>query len=477
MARARGVSQIVTYGLPPGSRGPFAIISSPYSATSRVFALVAFAALLASTMMLNAYRTGGFPIRGLAAAGVLLLTAVFFFDEARQALRRNLPVLALAAGLAVLGTFVSIVNGTSANAILQSLTETHVQAAIMIVVAAVLAQVAGARACVFAIVAVIGISACVALAQMMDVAPAWSLRRALGPLPAEATEGLELLERRPTGLSFSAIQLSTQLCLAFAAFVAVRDKVRSQTDASRAADPAVILALLAFFAASIVVATRSPILGGFVFLAIYSLQRRTSWLPLVLILTAVLLYMAWPLLIGVIESNAPRVTRTDDNSAAARLTLIYYGWRLFADNPLGYGFSFAPMTLWTSYWPDLYMMPAPRGARENELHNYLATMLNIYGIGILLLAPLLAKVLRQARASLIFFLPYVVQILFHNSGPFYNDNVIWFVIAAIAAAGYGSEARFDPQLGSAGQRGRGNLQRLHPRHMPPVRHFRALRLP
>ena len=108
------------------------------------------------------------------------------------------------------------------------------------------------------------------------------------------------------------------------------------------------------------------------------------------------------------------------------------------------------------------MMPAPRGARENELHNYLATMLNIYGIGILLLAPLLAKVLRQARASLIFFLPYVVQILFHNSGPFYNDNVIWFVIAAIAAASYGSEARLD---GSAGQRVRGSLQRLHPRHM------------
>ena len=191
-----------------------------------------------------------------------LLTAVFFFDEARQALRRNLPVLALAAGLAVLGTFVSIVNGTPAGAILQSLTETHVQAAIIIVVAAVLAQVAGARACTFAIVAVIGISACVALAQMMDLEPAWSLRRALGPLPAEATEGLELLDRRPTGLSFSAIQLSTQLCLAFAAFVAVRDKVRRQTDASSPADPAVILALLAFFAASIVVATRSPILGG-----------------------------------------------------------------------------------------------------------------------------------------------------------------------------------------------------------------------
>ena len=464
----RRASQVVTYGLPPDSQRVFATVSSPYSAMSRSFAVVAFAALLASTIMLNAYRIGGLPIRGLAAAVVLLLAVIFFFDEARQALRRNLTVLALAAGLAVLGTFVSIANGTPAGAILQSLTETHVQAAIMIMVAAVLAQVAGARACVFAIVAVIGISACVALAQMMDVAPAWSLRRALGPLPAEATKGLELMDRRPTGLSFSAIQLSTQLCLAFAAFVAVRDKVRSHTAASGTADPAVILALIALFAASIVVATRSPILGGLVFLAIYSLQRRTSWLPLLLILTAILLYLAWPLVIGVIEVNAPRVTKIDDNSATARLTLVYYGWRLFADNPLGYGLSFAPMTLWTSYWPDLYMMPAPQGARENELHNYLATMLNVYGIGILLLTPLLAKVFRQARPSLIFFVPYLVQILFHNSGPFYNDNVIWFVIAAVAAAGHRSEARFDPQLGSAGQRGLGNLQRLHPRRRRPV---------
>jgi len=156
MAMVRGARGAVTYGLPPGSRGTFANINSPYGALSRTFALVAFAALLASTMMLNAYRIGGFPIRGLAAAGVLLFTAVFFFDEARQALRRNLPVLALAAGLAALGTFVSIVNGTQAGAILQALMEIHVQAAIIIVVAAVLAQVAGPKACTFAIVAVIG---------------------------------------------------------------------------------------------------------------------------------------------------------------------------------------------------------------------------------------------------------------------------------------------------------------------------------
>ena len=82
--------------------------------------------------------------------------------------------------------------------------------------------------------------------------------------------------------------------------------------------------------------------------------------PLLLVLAAILAYLAWPLLMSAIETNAPRVTKTDDNCAAARVTLIYYGLRLFADNPLGYGLTFAPMTMWTSYWSDLYMMPAPK---------------------------------------------------------------------------------------------------------------------
>ena len=105
----------------------------------------------------------------------------------------------------------------------------------------------------------------------------------------------------------------------------------------------------------------------------------------------VLAYLAWPLLMGVIETNAPRVARTDDNSAAARSTLVYYGLRLFADNPLGYGLTFAPMTLWNSYWPDLYTDASAPGARVNDLHNYVMNMLNIYGIGILLFAPIVGR--------------------------------------------------------------------------------------
>ena len=407
------------------------------AAGGRGVAAILFAALLMATVALNAFKIGGFPIRGLFTVGVLILAVHFYFDVAKRVLEQNLLLLGLAAGLALLGAFVSLVNGAPPLAILRSLTEVHLQAAVTIMVAAILAQVAGPRACVIAIVAVIGASACVAMAQMMDIQSAWTVRRALGPLPTEAIDGLNLQERRPVGLSFSPIQLGTHLCLAFAAFVAVRSKLRGPADG---ADPLVIPALLALVAASIACATRSPILGALVFIAAYAVQRRTSWLLLFLILSAAAIYFVWPLLMSAVESTAPRVVRTDDNSSAARSTLVYYGLRLFVDNPLGYGLTFAPMTLWQSYWPDIYMMQAPRGVRENDLHNYLVSMLNIYGIGLLLLTPIVTKLLWHSRTSLIFFVPYLVHILFHNSGPFYNDNVFWFVIAAIAAANQGHEA-------------------------------------
>ena len=424
----------------------------------RSVAAIAFAALLTATVALNAFKIGGVPIRGLVTVGALVLAVLFYFEIAKGVLKNNLLLLGLAVGLAVLGAFVSVANGAPVSAILWNLTEVHLQAAATILVAAILARVAGARASAIAVVAVIGISACVAVAQMMDIQPAWALRRALGPLTHEEIEGLNLLDRRPVGLAYSPIQFSTHLCLAFAAFVAVRDRLRGPANG---ADPLVVPALLALFAASIACATRSPILGGFVFIAAYALQRRTSWLPLFLILAAVAVYFAWPLLMDVVGANAPRIVRTDDDSAEARSTLVYYGLRLFLDNPLGYGLTFAPMTLWQHYWPDLYMMQAPQGTRENELHNYAVNMLNVYGIGLLLLVPVVVRLLRQSKASLIFFVPYVVHILFHNYGPFFNDNVIWFVIAAIAAVNHDREAPVDAARTSIASRTL-RSRRMHP---------------
>jgi hypothetical protein len=406
----------------------------PFATTvDRGFAFIAFTTLLFANIALVPVWVGGFPVRGILAVGLLMFLLLLYPDQARLALKRNMLLLGFAAALGTAGIFVSIVNGASMQAITKGITEVHLQAAVTIMVTAILAQLCGPRACVFAIVGIVGVSGGIAVLQMLDVEAAWTLRRSLGPLDDEVLDGLNLAERRPVGISFTPIQFSTHLCLAFAAYGAVRHRLRKQNLGNPGADPLIPIALLAFVVACIASATRSPILGAVIFLAAYLLYQRASWLWLFLIFGGVVLYFAWPLLMGLIESSNPRLSRTDDNSALSRQTMMYYGMRLFLDNPFGYGFAFKPSELWASYWQELYTLPAPHGVRVTLLHNYVLTMLNIYGISLLLVAPIIAKLLVRSSQVLIFFIPYLAHIFFHNSGPFYNDTVLWFVVAAIAS--------------------------------------------
>ena len=433
-----------------------------YGALEKGLALSAFTLLLISYVALPSVKLAGFPMRGLLSLGLLALLLVARPSIAAIALRKYLPLIGLAAGLAVLGVFVSAVNGATLDVVLQTLLEVHVQLVVLMMVAAILAEICGAGACMWAIVAVIGGSGFVALLQMFEVDMAWDIRRALGPLAKEELRP-SVTDRRPSGLSYSPIQLTTQLCLAFAAFAAVRYAGRLRTVGIRSADPAVLIALLLLFAGSIAAATRSPILGGVIFLVAYVAFSRQMWLALAIAAGATLIYLAWPLLSSFIESEAPRILRTDDKSAAARSVFAYYGTRLFIDNPVGYGFGFIPYELWGPYWSDLYMMRGSRGTRENQLHNYVLSMINIYGAGILLFAPLAFKLLIRAGVYCLFFIPYAVHILFHNSGPFYSDTIIWFVIAAIGAA-----------TAQSASQGLGHSRPLPPRGTRPANQIRGL---
>src|SRR5687768_4911700 len=159
-------------------------------ALTRSLAFAAFVGLLLANISLNSFRVGGVPIRGIVAAGLLVVLAVLYSDVAKLALKRNLLLLGFAGGLAFLGIVVSVANQTPLGDIIKGVTEVHVQAAVTIMVTAMLAHICGARACVFGIVAIVGISVCVAVAQMLDIHSAWSLRRALGPLPNELVKGL-----------------------------------------------------------------------------------------------------------------------------------------------------------------------------------------------------------------------------------------------------------------------------------------------
>lgn len=408
-----------------------------YGMMDKAIAFACFGFLLALIVYLPQRSVFGFPfpVRGLVAAGMLGLVLVLYSAEAARALRTAAPVLGLAAGLGALGIFISFANGTSPDAIFQGVLEVHLQVAITVMVTLTLARVCGPRLALLAILAVIGLSGAVAMLQMAGVDEAWRMRRILARLQFEFLPDAHA-PHRPMGLSFSPIQLSTQLCLAFAAFMAVRERLREQALGRIAADPMIFVALVAFVIVCVATGTRSPILGAGVFLVAYTaLRREASWFPVMVMLFCAAIYFAWPMLTGSLGETQARVVSTEDTSAMGRVTLLYYGLLLFFANPLGYGLAFQPWDYWMTYWTDVYTMPGAERIQIMPLHNYPLTMLNIYGFGILLFVPMAVKLLRRAGPNLLFFVPYGVHILFHNSGPFYNDIVLWFVVAAVAAAG------------------------------------------
>jgi hypothetical protein len=392
----------------------------------QALAFAALALLVFLNVAMSYLKFAGVPVRSLVAMAILLALAVTCTEATERAVRKYLPLIGLAAALAAIGTFASLANGDHLDAVVQTLAEVHLQVVVTAVVAAILVEIGGVGAAVLAIVAVIALSAAFAVLQFAGVHAAWAARAAVAPLSAAA--------ERPIGLSYSTTQLGNQLCLAFAAFLAVRHFRRRSTQAGAAADPAVIVALLALFVVCIASGNRSPILGGAIFFAVYSFHARRSWIPFAVLFGGLLLYFAWPAILSAVSAAQPRVVRFDDNSAASRLALAYYGVRLFLDNPLGYGFAFEPFRYWTEYWHDLYMIPTATAVQSSVLHNYLLSMLNIYGVGLLLVLPFVVKLLVRARAALIFFIPYMVQIAFHNSAPFFGDTIIWLVVPAVVAA-------------------------------------------
>lgn len=391
-------------------------------------------ALLSLNVGLLAWKIGGVPVRGLLAASLLGAVLLLYPARVLDAIYRFAAVLWLAVGLAVLGILVSVVNGVEFSVIFAALSEVHVQIAVTLLVAFVLSDIAGMRNSALAIVAVVGFSVFVAFLQYVGFEPAWDLRETLDGMQDYDTRLEEGFKAgRPMGIALTKIQFSTHACLAFAVYAAMREQTRSFADQRPTADFLILVALGALAAASIISATRSPLLGAAVFMAIYALRRRGAWLFVLIGLSGIVVALAGSMLMEALEAAQPRILRTDDNSATGRSSLFSMGMLLFFENPLGYGFGFNPSEHWPKFWQQLYTLDNPSVLKDTKLHNYVLNMLNTYGIGLLIIAPLVYQLLRRGRFVMIFFVPYMVHIMFHNSGPFWNDVLFWFVVAALSA--------------------------------------------
>ena len=406
----------------------------PASPLERVLAAACIAVLVAMNVALISWKIGGVPVRGMVASGLLGAVLLLYPERLVQAITRFAPVLWLAAGLALLGLVVSTANGHSLGRVAGMIGEIHIQIAITLLIAAVLADIAGMKVSALTFAGVVGGSVLIGLFQFIDIGASWSLRETLGRFQGEATHlNTSILNGRPLGLAFSPIQFSTHACLAFAVFAAAREQESTGAGGKPNADLIILFALGALCVAGFVSGTRSVILGAGIFFLIYALRRGGAWLAAMIGLGSLALYLIGPMLLDAFQTAQPRILRTDDNSATGRSSLFAMGLLLFADNPLGYGLPFNAQLHWSKFWQELYTMGNPSVIKDSELHNYLLNMLNTYGIGLLLTAPLAYHLLRRGQHVILFFVPYIVHILFHNSGPFWNDTLFWFTVAALAA--------------------------------------------
>jgi hypothetical protein len=402
--------------------------------------LVRFAAL--SLFTLNVlisvaavrWQVAGLPVRSFFALAALGLLTVTVPSIVISAVRRSSRVLWLIVGFAVLGAVVTRLAGDSWALAGRQLLEIHIQAALGLILAVVIVETCGLRATVMVFLSAILMSAAVATLQYVHVDLAWRLRAMLGRLNLDPLSAQLAYTRRDRamGLSYSPVHIGTQACLAFAAFYALRlyDRTRKGL---QGIDVQLLVALGIMMGVCFVTGNRSPLLGALAFLAIYFLVTapKVFWLMAPIAIVSIPAAMAG---LQVLAGLGVRIASTEDGSALGRAVLADFGWRLFMARPLGYGLGFDSTLYYNEFSQYLLYFANPEQARLYPPHNYILNMLNKYGIGMILLVPLIIPRRAAVYAAALPFTAYLLHILFHNDGPFQADFLIWYVFAMFTPA-------------------------------------------
>lgn len=385
---------------------------------------------------------GPVPVRGLvllASLGLLTLAVPSCVAAGALRMRKFLVIIAL---FAILGAVVSLLNGVAPDIIFQQLMEIHIQAAFAVLTAAGMVGAVGVAPVVWGFIFAVGLTAAVAIAQAIGFDFAWNLRAMAGDIMNDPPITRIFYETRwrALGLSFSPVILATQVCLAFAAFFALR--LHQRDDSIQTIDKGIVAGAVVAILVCIASGNRSPLLGLIVFLGLYYAVVA----PRVLILLGPVLVFGIFLseaLLDLLAERGVRVASRDDSSAEGRSILQWFGLQLFLRHPIGYGLTFDSTQYWPLFAHETRYMENPHVIRHYALHNYPLMMLNKYGVFVI---GLMLLVLPRSRAQwvvVLAFVPYLAHIFFHNDGPFLADFFIWYVLPLFAAlqAGSGRYAR------------------------------------
>lgn len=405
-----------------------------------LLSLIFFVAFAANIFFVSP-GVAGVPFRFILMIALLLGLATFASTHLVKAAISVRAALAVIAYLAVAGMGISIVRGQAAESVVE-LISVHLQAAVLLLTIATGTRIIGPKAMILAFAAAVLISSLFSVMQWLGVPGAFDARALLGNVYVDASD-TSVVENRAPGLSYSTIFLAQQTCLLFAVGMYYSF---SKFDSQRKLRwKAIIGWSVLLFCICMVGGNRSPILGLALFLAVVVSTRNPAMFLIAIPAVFLLYFLSGPIL-EMLASSGLRIGETGDKSSMARGPLLQYGWRLFLNNPFGYGLSFDSKVLVNTVQTSDLMSFLSANLLGNiltrlDMHNNWLITLNIYGI---FLMPLLIYFLYLAAnltRSIILFLPYLVHITVHNAGPFNGDYVFWMTLGIVLGAASLAQSR------------------------------------
>jgi hypothetical protein len=415
---------------------------------------------------------GGVPYRFVLSLVVLAGLFLLATRQTMNALSRGKAVLLVILYLGVVGFVLAAVRDGLGDAA-KILVANHVQAVVIFIATVTGTLLIGRRSMTTAFVAAVLISSLFALLQAVGIRAASDIRDHLGTFYFQDARDVDAMEDRFAGLSYSAIFLGNQLCLAFAVLVcgtvARMQRTRRTVGASMPTLRewmVVIAAALLVFVVSLVEGNRSPILGVVVFFAFAITTRDRRLLFVVVPAVLAVLFFSGPIK-DLLAQSGLRAMSTGDKSELARNPLMIYGWRLFMAHPLGYGITFdSKLLVHAVNIGDLSANANLNGLtdlfEDRDLHNYWLAMLNMYGLFLLPAAYFVIRgMIRYWQISLAF-VPYMVHVTFHNGAPLINDYMFWVPLGIFVGSIKMPAAAGQRIAALAGQRARPSRLRQAP---------------
>jgi hypothetical protein len=382
-----------------------------------------YVVFVAASVFLVKASIGPAPIRLIVLTAGLAILLVIHGRAASAAFDMTRHVLALAVVLTVVGFAISGLNETEVSVSFGYFQRFILQSMLTVLFLAGMVILFGPRIVGLTFVLAIALSCVIATGQFLKLASFWQIREAISGFQDEIVFMARTLklQDRAMGLSLTPIHLSYQVSLAYAIvkMLAIARRISKLTELC-------LTAVLVIGA--IASGNRSALLGIALNEPLLMAIRRDKLLLIGMPVAAAA--GIWMLT----SSLDVRALTVVDGSALGRLPLAVLGVSLVLDNPMGYGWGFDTREIAFLYWTAIEDFANSTQAERFALHNYFLNFLVTYGVAILPLLFIIA--IGSWREMLLFVLMslgYWINILTHNSGPFFGDNFFWFTLIVYLA--------------------------------------------